>query len=334
MKIEVIYFKKERSMNRFVFLLCAAFLTLSSVGHCETDSDKLARLERQLALLSKQAYAKGDAGRGSEQPGSIATTEPTAQAESLEERLQQLLSRIEEVEHENKLLSAQVEGLKAQNTQVAEANLSSKKLEKKNSQALQNMKHKPEVVEKNEMVVITTEEVPMDASAKKSAPTQSSTDAHPEESETQPDASEVARAQAQANAQDALPEGSLQEQYDKAIGMLKAGQYSEASEALQVFLTRYPEHDLAANATYWLGETYFERGEFDKAAVIFAQGYQAYGKGTKGPEMLLKTALCFEKQKKPQEACALLDQLKEAHKVMASGTLQGAQKLKQRLKCT
>ena len=88
-----------------------------------------------------------------------------------------------------------------------------------------------------------------------------------------------------------LPEGTQEEQYKYAFSLLRQANYDEAAQAFSVFLTRYPDDPLAGNAKYWLGETHYVRGDYQQAAVTFAEAYQSYPESSKAPDNLLKLAL-------------------------------------------
>ena len=52
---------------------------------------------------------------------------------------------------------------------------------------------------------------------------------------------------------------------------------------LWLFLEKHPQDDLASNAQYWLGETYYVRKNYQDAAFAFAEGYQRYPESRKAP---------------------------------------------------
>jgi tol-pal system protein YbgF len=99
--------------------------------------------------------------------------------------------------------------------------------------------------------------------------------------------------------------------YEDAFTLLKAKKYAEAQQAFAGFLAKYPKHPLAANAQFWLGETYYDRSQFDKAAKAFAVSYQNYPQGPKGPDSLLKLGMSLNGLGKHNEACLTYAQLKK-----------------------
>jgi len=86
--------------------------------------------------------------------------------------------------------------------------------------------------------------------------------------------------------------------YEQALTDLKNNKLDDTQ-----FLNSYPKDTLAANAQYWLGEVYYKKQDFAKAAVAFTDGYRKYPEGTKGPDCLLKLGLSMKGLDKKEEAC-------------------------------
>lgn len=91
--------------------------------------------------------------------------------------------------------------------------------------------------------------------------------------------------------------------YDEAFAAVQKKNYKDAEKKLEAFLELYPDDALAGNAQYWLGETYFAREQYDKAAVMFAEGFQKYRTSPKAPDNLFKLGRTMSKLNKKQEAC-------------------------------
>lgn len=116
-------------------------------------------------------------------------------------------------------------------------------------------------------------------------------------------------AQSAAAAPGVLPDGSPRDQYDHAFGLLRQTRYDEAEAALRAFLEAHPDHALAGNAHYWLGETFYVRADYVKAAEVFLDGYQRDPKGSKAADVLLKLGMSLSNLDKKREACAAFDKL-------------------------
>ena len=100
--------------------------------------------------------------------------------------------------------------------------------------------------------------------------------------------------------------------YESAFSHLRSGKYGDAEAGFRSFLSSYPDHNLAANAQYWLAETYYVRGNYEQASRGFAVGYQKYPKSTKAPDNLLKLGLSLANSGKKEDACLTFKQLDSA----------------------
>ena len=105
------------------------------------------------------------------------------------------------------------------------------------------------------------------------------------------------------------PAGDAPTLYQQGYGALLQKDYAGAEAAFSQLVDAYPSDPLAANAQYWLGESYYVRGQYEPAAQAFLQGYQGYPKGAKAPDSLLKLGMSLSAMKKNPEACAALGQL-------------------------
>lgn len=131
-----------------------------------------------------------------------------------------------------------------------------------------------------------------------------------------------------------LPTGSVQSQYDFAFSLLKQGNYDQAGQAFQEFLELYPQQELAGNAAYWLGESYYARKDYQKSAQIFAQGFKDYPSSTKAADNLLKLALSFANLGSTVEACTTLGILGQRFPKATPTILERMRSERQRLNCS
>ena len=107
-----------------------------------------------------------------------------------------------------------------------------------------------------------------------------------------------------------LPDGPPKAQYDYALSlMLEKQDFARAETALQSFIKQNPDDELAGNAHYWLGETYYVRNSFQDAAFAFAEGFQKFPKGNKAPDSLLKLGMSLDRLDKRREACTAYSRL-------------------------
>ncbi|MBX6324144.1 MAG: tol-pal system protein YbgF, partial [Rhodospirillaceae bacterium] len=123
-------------------------------------------------------------------------------------------------------------------------------------------------------------------------------------------------------------------QYQAAFGLLRAAKYAEAEAAFKRFLQRYPDGPLAGNAQYWIGETYYVRGDYQQAAVAFAEGYQRYPNSSKAADNLLKLGMSLNELGRKQDACAAFDQLQAQFPNLPPALSQKVQHERQRSQCS
>jgi len=93
-------------------------------------------------------------------------------------------------------------------------------------------------------------------------------------------------------AQAATTPGSPEAEYQTAFNLLKDGKYDEAATALREFAVRYPQHELAPNAVYWLGETHYVRRDYPAALAAFESLLRDYPDTRKASDALLKAGYC------------------------------------------
>lgn len=97
--------------------------------------------------------------------------------------------------------------------------------------------------------------------------------------------------------------------YSTALELIKSSQFQEGIKKLEKFLRLYPDHPLASNAFYWIGEAYYGLGKYRDAILQFEDFRRKYPKSTKVPSSLLKEALAFLKLQDKGAARILLNKL-------------------------
>ncbi|HTJ63521.1 MAG TPA: tol-pal system protein YbgF [Alphaproteobacteria bacterium] len=125
-----------------------------------------------------------------------------------------------------------------------------------------------------------------------------------------------------------------QAQYQAAYALIGQGQFGAAEQAFRSFLSQYPKDPLASSAAYWVGHSYYARGDFQKAAIALADGYKKYPKGIKAPDTLLELGRALAKLDQVPSACATYAQF---DKQFAAGAPPAIKKQEQaektKLKC-
>jgi tol-pal system protein YbgF len=112
-----------------------------------------------------------------------------------------------------------------------------------------------------------------------------------------------ARNDAAASAPDAL--------YLKGLDSLKMGDVVTAREQFTRFLDQNPKHELAANAHYWIGETYYSEKNYESAILAYQDVIKNYPGKEKVVAAMLKQALAFNEIKDVKSAKFVLKKLIE-----------------------
>ena len=130
-----------------------------------------------------------------------------------------------------------------------------------------------------------------------------------------------------------LPDGAPEQQYRFAFDLLRQAHYAEAESAFRQFIAAHPQNTLSGNAQYWLGETYYVRGDFQQAAVVFAEGFKKWPDNNKAPDNLLKLGLSLSTVGQKSDACGIFSALLERHAQANPIILQRARSQQKTLSC-
>lgn len=83
-----------------------------------------------------------------------------------------------------------------------------------------------------------------------------------------------------------------QKAFDAALVFFKSGSYPAADQAFSSFLQRFPDSGYAAQAQYWLGNTYFAQRDCTKAIPAYQAVATRFPASQKAPDALLNMASC------------------------------------------
>ena len=97
--------------------------------------------------------------------------------------------------------------------------------------------------------------------------------------------------------------------YDTAMELFKSGDYKAAASALQDFVRRYPSSAYAANAQYWLGNSYFAQRDYKNAIAALEVVTATYADSAKAPDAMLNIASSYTELKDKKAAKKALQQL-------------------------
>ena len=122
------------------------------------------------------------------------------------------------------------------------------------------------------------------------------------------------------------------ELYNKARQHIMKHEYEEARSMLQRVLALDPAMDVVIDANFWIGETFFIRGNYSDAVKAYAKSYQAFkeahaskafdAKLTKAPNSLLQLVRSLLKVGQPEKAQISMNEFRSTFSDLPNRTLK------------
>jgi tol-pal system protein YbgF len=88
-------------------------------------------------------------------------------------------------------------------------------------------------------------------------------------------------------------EASPEKLYASAMASFRSEEHGQAVLEFRELVDRFPQHPLASNSQYWVGEVYYRQRDFRQALVEFQKLVDGYPQSAQVPEALLKLGLCY-----------------------------------------
>lgn len=101
----------------------------------------------------------------------------------------------------------------------------------------------------------------------------------------------------------AVNDGDANAQYQAGYDAIVRGETAFAEEQFRQFLSLFPDHAQAPDATYWLGETLIQREAYHDAADVLLKGFEAYPTSSRAPDLLLKLGVALYGASEFDTAC-------------------------------
>lgn len=322
-----------------VVLLTASGNALAQSSDARGLADTLARLERQLQALERTVYRgapapadRTEALAGSESASGAAVAKLQLTTGELEEQLRRLTGQVEQLDFQVRQINQRLDRLVAdvdfrlrnleQGTTAAEAPRgSTQPIPPSAPRAPGAVTVEPSGNAGAPRVIGTLTESQLRAAG-----------VDPN-SETETETASTGAPTEEPASPSTLPPGNPREQYDYAYQFLLQRDFVGAEAALSAFVSTNPEDTLAGNAQYWLGETFYVRGDYTTAARAFAEGFQRYPDSTKAPDNLLKLGMSLAKLEQNDDACITLKKLRVEYPDAPTSIVQRADREIGRLQC-
>jgi tol-pal system protein YbgF len=97
--------------------------------------------------------------------------------------------------------------------------------------------------------------------------------------------------------------------YDRLLSMFRDGDLEGARQGFAGFLSEYPNSNLAPNARFWLGESYYGKKDFQKAIDAYDKVEIDYPSSEKVPAALLKKGYAYLAMKDMKRASSAFNQV-------------------------
>lgn len=130
-----------------------------------------------------------------------------------------------------------------------------------------------------------------------------------------------------------LSSGDANAQYQAGYEAIVRGDYSFAEDQFQQFISLYPDDPQAADATNWLGEALMQRGAYDDAALVLAEGYQKYEASPRAPDLMLKLGIALVGAGEQEVACRTFFTLEKRYPNLAPQFAQRLNDEKSKAQC-
>jgi tol-pal system protein YbgF len=127
--------------------------------------------------------------------------------------------------------------------------------------------------------------------------------------------------------------GNPRADFDTAYASFAQKDYDQAEMGFRRFLQSNPRDQMVPEATFWLGETYLQRGRYREAAEQFLNVSADHPNAAKAPDAMLRLGMALNGMGARDRACAVFAELDRKYP-QAANVRQGSEREQKRNKCT
>jgi tol-pal system protein YbgF len=129
------------------------------------------------------------------------------------------------------------------------------------------------------------------------------------------------------------PSQTPQDEFDLAYGYLLRHDYALAEDSFRAFLGKYPTDRLTGEATFWFGETLFQRQRFRDAAEAFLNVSTKFEASAKAPDALLRLGQSLAALGEKEASCASLGEVLRKFPRASAAVKQAVAREQKRVRC-
>ena len=139
----------------------------------------------------------------------------------------------------------------------------------------------------------------------------------------------IANADPAAGAAPTTPRG----EFDAALGLYRDKQYDGAEKGFTTFIQKNPKSKLAADATYYLGESFAQRGRSREAAEQYLKISTDYASSSRAPDAMLHLGMSLKQLGAKEQACATFSEVGKKYPNAPAYVKNGAERELKRAQC-
>jgi tol-pal system protein YbgF len=129
------------------------------------------------------------------------------------------------------------------------------------------------------------------------------------------------------------PAQTSNNEFDLAYGHVLRRDYVLAEDGFRAFLSKYPNDRLTGDATFWFGESLFQRQRFRDAAEAFLNVSTKFEGNAKAPDALLRLGQSLAALGEKEAACASLGEVLRKFPRASAGVKVGVEREQKRVRC-
>lgn len=138
-----------------------------------------------------------------------------------------------------------------------------------------------------------------------------------------------AAAGATANAAPATPQGD----YEVALGYYRDKQYENAEKGFTAFIQKNPKSKRVPEATFYLGESFDQRGRNREAAEQYLKISTDYAGSSRAPDAMLRLGISLKAIGAKEQACAAFSEINKKYPNAPGYVRSGAEREAKRAQC-
>ncbi len=148
-----------------------------------------------------------------------------------------------------------------------------------------------------------------------------------------PGNSSIAALSTPAGAAAGAPVNPVKEEFDVAFGYYRQKEYETAEKSFAAFIQKNPKSRMTADATYYLGESFFQRNRPREAAEQYLKISTLYANSPHAPDAMLRLGQSLSALGAREQACATFAEIQRKYPNAAPSVKAGADREAKRVQC-